>query len=184
MIAGNVAFYGATSGEAYINGAAGERFAVRNSGANIVTEGIGDHGCEYMTGGKVVVLGETGKNFAAGMSGGVVYILASDKEAFLSLCNKESVEFESFATHEEEEEVRQMILSHYHYTLSSKAAIILSNWDEYASQFVKVIPKDYKQMIQRIAEQENSGKSHEEAVMSAFLESSTLKKVLQQREIS
>ncbi|MDM5199191.1 glutamate synthase large subunit [Fictibacillus enclensis] len=176
VIAGNVAFYGATSGEAYINGAAGERFAVRNSGANIVTEGIGDHGCEYMTGGKVVVLGETGKNFAAGMSGGVAYILASDKEAFLSLCNKESVEFESFATHEEEEEVRQMILSHYHYTLSPKAAIILSNWDEYASQFVKVIPKDYKQMIQRIAEQENSGKSHEEAVMSAFLESSTLKK--------
>ncbi|MDN4073154.1 glutamate synthase large subunit [Fictibacillus terranigra] len=176
VIAGNVAFYGATSGEAYINGAAGERFAVRNSGADIVVEGIGDHGCEYMTGGRVVILGETGKNFAAGMSGGTAYVLAGEREHFLSLCNKDSVELESLQDDHEEKELQKMILNHYHYTLSSKAALILSNWSEYRLQFVKVIPKDYKEMIDRIDEQKEAGLKHDEAVMTAFLEKTSVKK--------
>ena len=103
VIVGNVCFYGATSGKAYINGRAGERFAVRNSGANVVVEGIGDHGCEYMTGGRVVILGDVGKNFGAGMSGGIAYVLADNKDQFNAQCNMEMIEFESLV---DEEEIR------------------------------------------------------------------------------
>ncbi|MFC7373419.1 glutamate synthase large subunit [Fictibacillus iocasae] len=168
VIIGNVAFYGASGGEAYVNGMAGERFAVRNSGANVVVEGIGDHGCEYMTGGKVVVLGETGKNFGAGMSGGIAYILAPDANEFKSLCNIESIEFENLSNVEELAAVYDMIAAHHNATGSEKAAYILQNWQTVGTQFVKVIPKDYKQMMDRIREEQEAGFSEETAVMNAF----------------
>jgi glutamate synthase (NADPH/NADH) large chain len=175
VIAGNVAFIGATSGEAYINGRAGERFAVRNSGVNVVVEGIGDHGCEYMTGGRVVVLGDVGKNFAAGMSGGIAYVLAEDKEAFKHLCNQELIEFESVSTAADQDELKQLIVDHFRYTQSVKASCVLENWKKCVRKFVKVIPKDYKRMIHLIDEQKLAGLSEEEAVMSAFLANSSAK---------
>ena len=168
VIAGNVALIGATSGEAYINGRAGERFAVRNSGVNVVVEGIGDHGLEYMTGGRVVILGEVGKNFGAGMSGGIAYVLADDREAFKALCNPEMIEFESLETENDIGEVWEMVLSHYIYTGSAKAAYVLENWEELAEKFVKIIPKDYKRMMKSIEEQKQAGLTDEQAVMSAF----------------
>ncbi|WP_141433606.1 glutamate synthase large subunit [Bacillus sp. 03113] len=168
VIIGNVAFYGATSGEAYINGRAGERFAVRNSGVNVVVEGIGDHGCEYMTGGKVIVLGEVGKNFAAGMSGGIAYVYSSNPDHFKSLCNKEMIEFEELEQEQEIAEVKEMIFSHLVNTDSSKASFVLNDWDEAVTKFVKVIPKDYKRMIKSIEEQKEAGLPEEEAIMSAF----------------
>ena len=149
VIAGNIALYGATSGEAYINGRAGERFAVRNSGVNVVVEGIGDHGCEYMTGGRVVILGDVGKNFAAGMSGGIAYVLADDAEEFKALCNGEMIEFETLDDMEDANKVKEMLYSHLHYTESAKASYVLENWEDFAKKFVKVIPKDYKRMIEK-----------------------------------
>lgn len=143
---GNVAFYGATSGEAYIRGGAGERFCVRNSGMSAVIEAVGDHGCEYMTGGKVVVLGKTGRNFAAGMSGGIAYVLDIDKE-FESRCNKEMVSLETLEDSEEIKKVREMIVKYYGYTSSSVAWKVLSNWEERFPLFVKVIPNEYKAML-------------------------------------
>ncbi|MGE7879313.1 glutamate synthase large subunit [Peribacillus muralis] len=166
VIAGNIALYGATSGEAYINGRAGERFAVRNSGVNVVVEGIGDHGCEYMTGGRVVILGNVGKNFAAGMSGGIAYVLADDAEEFKALCNPEMIEFETLD--EDASEVKEMIHSHLHYTKSAKASYVLENWVDFSKKFVKVIPKDYKRMMRSIEEQKQAGLTDEEAAMSAF----------------
>ncbi len=168
VIVGNVAFYGATSGEAYINGCAGERFAVRNSGATVVVEGIGDHGCEYMTGGRVVILGEVGKNFAAGMSGGTAYVLAEDKDKFKYLTNKEMIDFETLTDLKEINELKEMIQKQYQYTNSSKAASILENWDESIQKFVKVIPQDYKLMLNQIQTFIDYGQSDEEAKMSAF----------------
>ncbi|GGM41448.1 glutamate synthase [NADPH] large chain [Paraliobacillus quinghaiensis] len=168
VIAGNVCFYGATSGEAYINGYAGERFAVRNSGANIVVEGIGDHGCEYMTGGSVVVLGEVGKNFGAGMSGGIAYVLADDKDKFKVLSNIELIEFESLESEEEILKLRTMIQNHEMYTNSSRAKDVLDNWETSKQKFIKVIPKDYKLMLQTIESFIESGETEEEAKMSAF----------------
>lgn len=168
VIIGNVPFYGATSGEAYINGRAGERFAVRNSGANVVVEGVGDHGCEYMTGGRVVILGEVGKNFAAGMSGGIAYVLPDNKEHFEKLCNKEMIGFERLVDELEIRSLEDMIQDHFDYTGSKKAEYILDNWDEFLTKFVKVIPKDYKRMMDSIAEQVQAGLSNEEAIMSAF----------------
>ncbi|WP_371069163.1 glutamate synthase large subunit [Sediminibacillus sp. JSM 1682029] len=168
VIAGNVAFYGATSGEAYINGLAGERFAVRNSGAKVVVEGIGDHGCEYMTGGRVVVLGEVGKNFGAGMSGGIAYVYTEDKERFEYLTNKEMIEFDHLSRYEEIAEVKEMVENHHHYTSSSKAAAILADWDHAVDKFVKVIPKDYKQTLEHIEGLKASGLSEEAAKMEAF----------------
>ncbi|MCM3719339.1 glutamate synthase large subunit [Fictibacillus phosphorivorans] len=176
VIVGNVAFYGATSGEAYINGLAGERFAVRNSGANIVVEGIGDHGCEYMTGGSVVVLGDVGKNFAAGMSGGTAYIYTEQPLLFKRLCNKEGIEFERLVDVDETESVKQLILNHFSYTQSRKAATILENWKSAHSHFVKVIPKDYKEMIKRIDDEKQAGLSDQEAMMNAFEARSAVKK--------
>lgn len=168
VIAGNVAFYGATSGEAYINGKAGERFAVRNSGVNVVVEGVGDHGCEYMTGGRVVVIGSVGKNFAAGMSGGIAYVLTEDKEAFIASCNKEMVLLEDVVSEADVKELKDLIVNHYEYTASSKAAYVLANWNEAVTSFVKVIPSDYKRVIETIEELKATGMSEEEAVQAAF----------------
>ncbi|MBM7570877.1 glutamate synthase large subunit [Aquibacillus albus] len=166
-IIGNVAFYGATSGEAYIYGIAGERFCVRNSGANVVVEGVGDHGCEYMTGGRVVVLGPTGKNFAAGMSGGVAYVL-DESDLFGEKCNKELVHLQSIDDEMEAQEVYQMIEKHVEYTKSINGQQVLDNWDSILPKFVRVIPKDYLEMRQIIHKLEASGLTKKEAAMTAF----------------
>ncbi|WP_409300613.1 glutamate synthase large subunit [Peribacillus sp. SCS-155] len=183
VIAGNVALYGATSGEAYINGRAGERFAVRNSGVNVVVEGIGDHGCEYMTGGHVVILGNTGKNFGAGMSGGIAYVLADDLEEFKSLCNDEMIGFEALENAEEITQVREMISRHMKYTDSPKAKYVLENWNQFVTKFAKVIPNDYKRMMERIQQEKQAGLDDEQAVLSAFqANAATEKKPLENKE--
>ena len=166
ILIGNVAFYGATSGEAYINGIAGERFCVRNSGVKAVVEGVGDHGCEYMTGGKVVVLGKTGRNFAAGMSGGVAYILDFDE----IYCNKSLVLLEEIEFEEELNEIKDLIGKHVQYTGSQLGKKVLGDWKGYALRFSKVIPKDYKRMLQNIEKAHKAGLSGEEALMVAFKE--------------
>ncbi|MGC1243917.1 MAG: glutamate synthase large subunit [Chryseosolibacter sp.] len=147
IIIGNVAFYGATAGEAYIRGQAGERFCVRNSGVKAVVEGVGDHACEYMTGGRVVVLGKTGRNFAAGMSGGIAFVFDTEK-ALDKLCNKDMVELEAM-TEEDKHEVREMIEKHFRYTGSDPAEWILENWEVASNLFIKVMPKDYKAVLQK-----------------------------------
>jgi len=141
-----VALYGATRGNVFINGKAGERFAVRNSGANAVVEGVGDHGCEYMTRGNVIILGPTGRNFAAGMSGGIAYVLDPHK-IFESLCNKELVGLESLSDKQEIILVKQLIEEHYSLTGSTNAQNVLSNWNQCILKFVKVIPHDYKRIL-------------------------------------
>lgn len=168
VIAGNVALIGATSGEAYINGRAGERFAVRNSGAKVVVEGIGDHGLEYMTGGRVVILGNVGKNFGAGMSGGIAYVLPDDVDQFKALCNTEMIEFEALKDEQDIGQVWEMVLNHFIFTSSVKAGYVIENWEQIQEKFVKVIPQDYKRMMDKINEQKEAGLSDEEAVMSAF----------------
>lgn len=150
IIIGNVAFYGATSGEAYIRGQAGERFCVRNSGVRTVVEGVGDHACEYMTGGRVVVLGQTGKNFAAGMSGGVAFVLNPDGK-FEKLCNKEMVDLEEL-TEDDKDEIRQLIEKHLHYTGSTPARKLLDDWENASTTFVKVMPRDYKAVMLKAKE--------------------------------
>ena len=167
MITGNVALYGATGGEAYIRGMAGERFAVRNSGVSAVVEAIGDHGCEYMTGGRVVILGPAGRNFAAGMSGGEAYVL-DEAGDFPVRVNKQMVALEKLDDPAEIEEVRQMIQRHANYTKSQRAAQVLASWSQMAPKFVKVMPKDYKRMLQAIQRVTESGLSGDEAVMAAF----------------
>ncbi len=167
IIIGNVAFYGATGGEAYIRGIAGERFGVRNSGVRAVVEGVGDHGCEYMTGGRVVVLGRTGRNFAAGMSGGVAYVL-DERGDFANHCNKEMVYLERLEDPAEIEELKAMIERHADYTQSGLARRVLVNWANNLPKFVKVIPKDYKRMLEAFKAVEAAGLSGEEAVMAAF----------------
>ena len=169
MIAGNVALYGATSGEAYLRGMAGERFCVRNSGVTAVVEAVGDHGCEYMTGGKVVVLGPTGRNFAAGMSGGVAYVL-DEKGDFPIKCNKQMVGIESLEDPKEIEELRLLVKAHADYTKSQRAFKILALWDEMVPKFVKVLPKDYKRMLACIKKAHDQGLTGEEALMAAFEE--------------
>ncbi len=169
-IIGNVSFYGASAGEAYIYGIAGERFCVRNSGANVVVEGVGDHGCEYMTGGKVVILGRTGRNFAAGMSGGTAYVLDEDG-SFSSRCNKELVLLQPLFDPEETKEVYDLIQNYVDYTNSANGKKILANWDAYVSKFVRVIPKSYLKMKERISELEDSGLEKFDAEMTAFEES-------------
>ncbi len=171
IIIGNVAFYGATSGEAYVRGMAGERFCVRNSGMHAVIEGVGDHGCEYMTGGRVVVLGRTGRNFAAGMSGGIAYVLDEkpvDGVRFDKRVNLEMVEIGQLEDPEEIAEVREMIQRHYAYTNSEVAGRVLSDWEAYLPKLVKVMPKDYKRMQQCLAEVEAAGLKGAEALMAAF----------------
>ena len=169
MIIGNVALYGATSGEAYFRGMAGERFCVRNSGVNTVVESVGDHGCEYMTGGRVVVLGSTGRNFAAGMSGGIAYIL-DEAGTFHKNCNQQMVALEKLEDREEIQEVRQMIENHQKYTQSTKAAAVLKDWEASLAKFVKVMPKDYKRVLAAFKRVTAAGLSGEEAIMAAFEE--------------
>jgi glutamate synthase (ferredoxin) len=167
IIVGNVVLYGATSGEVYINGIAGERFCVRNSGVNTVVEGVGDHGCEYMTGGKVVILGETGRNFAAGMSGGVAYIL-DEAGDFATRCNPQMVGLETLSDSEEIADLHQLIQQHIDYTGSPKATQVIANWEAMVPQFVKVMPKDYKRVLQAIADAIASGLSGDDALTAAF----------------
>ena len=167
IIIGNVALYGATSGKAFINGVAGERFAVRNSGAVAVVEGVGDHGCEYMTGGKVVVLGTTGKNFAAGMSGGVAYVLDMENDLYKRL-NKEMISIESVTDKYEVSELKQLIMDHVNYTNSDIGKKILDDFENYLPKFKKIIPKDYKKMMNMIVAFEEKGLSREKAAIEAF----------------
>nr|WP_106780661.1 glutamate synthase large subunit [Lysinibacillus timonensis] len=170
VIAGNVCLYGATSGTAYINGRAGERFAVRNSGANVVVEGIGDHGCEYMTGGRVVILGDVGKNFAAGMSGGIAYVLPTDEVDFKEKCNMEMSQLERLEDNEEMNFLRKMIIQHLEHTDSTIALDILAKWDQIVPKFIKVVPTDYKAMIEKINRHKVDGLTEEHATMQAFVE--------------
>ncbi|MCG5053505.1 MAG: glutamate synthase large subunit [Myxococcales bacterium] len=167
VIVGNVAFYGATTGEAYIRGMAGERFCVRNSGVNAVVEGVGDHGCEYMTGGRVVILGPTGRNFAAGMSGGIAYIL-DESRTFASRCNKEMVAVEPVEDPEELEAIQRMIARHHQFTGSERARALLSGWQEWRKLFVRVIPSDFRRMLEAQKEMLQKGLSPEDAEMAAF----------------
>lgn len=177
IIIGNVAFYGATSGEAYINGMAGERFAVRNSGAMAVVEGVGDHGCEYMTGGRVVVLGSTGRNFAAGMSGGIAYVLDETGD-FQQRYNREMVDLECLTDAQEIAEVKAMIERHAAYTGSRRAKTVLEEWNDYLPKIVKVVPRDYRRVLSILKDLKNSGLNGEEAFMVAFEENkSDLKRV-------
>jgi glutamate synthase (ferredoxin) len=169
IIVGNVAFYGATSGEAYIRGVAGERFCVRNSGVNAVVESVGDHGCEYMTGGRVVVLGPAGRNFAAGMSGGIAYVL-DERGDFSSRVNRQMVGTSKLETPEEIAEVRAMIERHLAYTSSSCARRVLADWERMVPLFVKVLPNDYKRMLACIQRAHGQGLTGDEAVMAAFEE--------------
>ena len=167
IIIGNVALYGATSGEAYINGMAGERFCVRNSGAHAVVEGVGDHGCEYMTGGCVVVLGPTGKNFAASMSGGIAYVLDENSDLYLKL-NKELVSSNAVTDKYDVMQLKDMIREHVEATDSERGKEILANFSEYLPKFKKIIPHDYQAMLQAIAQMEEKGLSNEQAQIEAF----------------
>ncbi|MFC5985912.1 glutamate synthase large subunit [Marinicrinis lubricantis] len=169
VILGNVALYGATSGEAYFRGIAGERFAVRNSGVKAVVEGVGDHACEYMTGGRVVILGSTGRNFAAGMSGGIAYVYDQDG-TFKSKVNTEMVLLEQLDEEYEVNEVKQLIRNHVKFTGSDVGQRILNGWDENQYKFVKVIPSDYKRMFESIERGKKNGLSNDEAIMAAFVE--------------
>jgi glutamate synthase (ferredoxin) len=169
IIVGNVAFYGATRGEAYVRGMAGERFCVRNSGVNAVVEAVGDHGCEYMTGGRVAILGPTGRNFAAGMSGGIAYVLNEDGR-FAGHCNQTLVALEDLEDDEEIETLRLMIKRHADYTHSQRAFKILALWEQFVPQFVKVIPTDYQRVLRSLKKVEEEGLSGDDAIMAAFEE--------------
>jgi glutamate synthase (ferredoxin) len=166
ILIGNVALYGATSGEAYFRGIAGERFCVRNSGALAVVEGVGDHGCEYMTGGRVVIIGRTGRNFAAGMSGGIAYVL-DDNLDFSIRCNLEMVELESIDDDDDVKTITGLLTKHVQFTQSSVAKRILDNWGEYRSRFVKVMPADYKRVQSAIRTARENGMDEDAAVMEA-----------------
>jgi glutamate synthase (ferredoxin) len=167
IIIGNVALYGATSGKAFIGGVAGERFCVRNSGATAVVEGVGDHGCEYMTGGRVVVLGPTGKNFAAGMSGGIAYVLDERRDLYRRL-NKELVSMEEVTNKYDVLELKEMIQEHVNYTNSEKGKEILEHFGEFLPKFKKILPHDYRRMMNTIVQMEEKGLSSEQAQIEAF----------------
>ena len=166
ILVGNVALYGATGGEGYFRGIAGERFGVRNSGAHAVVEGVGDHGCEYMTGGRVVIIGKTGRNFAAGMSGGIAYVLDED-EAFHIRCNPQMVNLEAVEEPEDVDAIRGLLTRHVQYTQSPAARNILRDWPAWRGRFVKVMPKDYKLVLDAIKKGREKGLSEEEAIMEA-----------------
>ncbi len=171
VIVGNVALFGATSGEAYIRGMAGERFCVRNSGADVVVEGVGNHGCEYMTGGRVVILGDIGKNFAAGMSGGIAYVWNRNGAALERLCNLKLVDMTPLDACDDEgeaQQVRGLVERHAKYTHSEQAMFLLDHWDRSVHQLVRVIPRDYNRMLQAIERFRQSGASGEEAELAAF----------------
>ena len=167
IIIGNVALYGATSGKAFVNGIAGERFCVRNSGASAVVEGVGDHGCEYMTGGRVLVLGETGKNFAAGMSGGIAYVWDENRDLYMRL-NKELVSMDQVTEKHDIEEITNMLREHIEVTGSEKAKKILEGMPENAGNFKKILPRDYDRMMKSIAHFKEKGMSDDEARYEAF----------------
>ena len=167
IIIGNVALYGATSGKVYINGVAGERFCVRNSGAIAVVEGVGDHGCEYMTGGRAVILGKTGKNFAAGMSGGIAYVLDEDSSLYTKV-NKEMVSIDKITNKYDVLELKEMIKDHVTYTNSAKGKEVLENFGDYLPMFKKIIPHDYNRMLMAIVQMEEKGLSSEQAQIEAF----------------
>jgi len=169
VIVGNVAFYGATGGEAYIRGVAGERFCVRNSGVRAVVEGVGDHGCEYMTGGRVVVLGPTGRNFAAGMSGGVAYVLDRDG-GFAQVCNREMVSLSPLEDEAEIALVRGLVERHVQYTESALGMKVLEAWKESVARFVRVMPNDYRRVLEAQARMLQRGLAPEQAEMAAFQE--------------
>ncbi len=167
IIAGNVALYGATAGELFLRGVAGERFAVRNSGVDTVVEGVGDHGCEYMTGGRVVVLGVTGRNFAAGMSGGVAYIL-DEQGDFATRCNMQMVALEKLEDKEESDALYELIKKHADLTKSQKAFKVIALWEQMVPKFVKVMPKDYKRVLQALKKAQQDGLSGDDALNAAF----------------
>jgi len=169
IIVGNVSLYGATSGEVYINGMAGERFCVRNSGVTAVVESVGDHGCEYMTGGRVVILGSTGRNFAAGMSGGVAYVL-DEKGDFAKRVNAEMVGIEKVQAPADVAELKTIIERHLTYTKSNKAKYVLDQWDKMLPCFVKIMPKDYKKVLESIRRVEERGLKGDDAILAAFEE--------------
>ena len=169
MIVGNVALYGATGGKVFINGVAGERFAVRNSGASAVVEGVGEHGCEYMTGGCVVILGPTGKNFAAGMSGGIAYVLDENNTLYKNL-NKEMISIEKVENKTDIQELKELVEEHVQLTGSEKGQEVLDNFAEYLPKFKKIIPDDYKKITSLSIKLEERGMSKEEAQMEAFTE--------------
>jgi glutamate synthase (ferredoxin) len=164
ILVGNVVLYGATSGEAFLRGVAGERFAVRNSGALAVVEGVGDHGCEYMTGGRVVILGRTGRNFAAGMSGGIACILDEEGD-FARRCNMGMVDLEPLEDPEDIRTVQDLIRKHGEYTQSARAKKVLANWDGMVGKFVKVMPRDYKRALTAMKRATEEGIPWERAVM-------------------
>jgi len=161
-----VAFYGATAGEAYIYGVAGERFCVRNSGVHAVVEAVGDHGCEYMTGGRVVVLGPTGRNFAAGMSGGIAYVLDPQGDFAEDRCNTEMVDLSEVTEGGDVDELKTLIKNHYGHTGSRKAAQILADWEVWRPRFVKVMPTDYRLALERLERERRAAAArvHKEAL--------------------
>lgn len=167
IIVGNVALYGATSGKAFINGIAGERFCVRNSGAVAVCEGVGDHGCEYMTGGRAVILGSTGKNFAAGMSGGIAYVLDENRDLYMKI-NKSLVSLEAVTNKYDIIELKNIIQEHYEATGSEKAKKILDNFAGYIGSFKKILPHDYAKIQSTVVALEEKGMSSEQAEIEAF----------------
>ena len=169
IIIGNVALYGATSGKVFVNGVAGERFAVRNSGVVAVVEGVGDHGCEYMTGGRVAVLGKTGRNFAAGMSGGIAYVLDADSSLYQNV-NKQMVLLQKVTSKYDVNELKGMIEEHTACTNSEIGKQILNHFTEYLPKFKKIIPMDYEKMTTRILQMEEQGMSSEQAKIEAFYE--------------
>ena len=166
ILIGNVVLYGATAGEAYFRGIAGERFCVRNSGVSAVVEGVGDHGCEYMTGGRVIVIGKTGRNFAAGMSGGVAYVLA-DRDEFAIHCNRDMVDLDPMEDAEDIAIVKSLLTRHAQYTQSGVAQTILDHWEDYQTRFVKIMPRDYKRVLLAIKKAKAAGASIDDAVMEA-----------------
>ena len=167
IIVGNVALYGATSGKAFIAGVAGERFCVRNSGASAVVEGVGDHGCEYMTGGRAVILGNTGRNFAAGMSGGIAYVLDERHDLYMRM-NKGGVSIDTLKNPQDIQELRELIEEHVKETGSEKGKRILADFDAYIPRFKKITPRDYERMTKAILANEKQGMSREEAEIKAF----------------
>ena len=174
IVAGNVALFGATSGKAFVNGLAGERFCVRNSGASVVVEGLGDHGCEYMTGGIAVVLGPVGKNFAAGMSGGVAYVLDEDNSLYTKL-NKSLVGFERIREQSDRDKLVSLIGEHVKRTGSPLGQRIMDNIEEYIPRFKKVIPHDYKRMMESISRHMSEGMTEDEAKIASFHENTAAK---------
>jgi glutamate synthase (ferredoxin) len=172
IITGNTCFYGATSGQAFIAGVAGERFCVRNSGVSAVIEGLGDHGCEYMTGGLVLCLGTTGRNFGAGMSGGVAYVIDEDGDFVGKKLNPEMVKVYPLVECDDSEieEVKALVSKHVEYTDSKRGKDILENWDSFLNKFLKILPEDYERVLRAVKKAEERGLQGDDAIQAAFEE--------------